>query len=180
MKKRRLIVTSITALRIVCAALIIVLALHHHWLVIFIILICGFITDFIDGRLARKWGIANAFGAFFDPFADKIITLTLLWLIVFHFRQPFYVVVAIIQSLYDLTTTTLRLIRKPGHTIVTSHIAKLKTATLMSGILLIMLGIIHTQTLWRQAGICLLSIATILAVTSLYKYVRGFSHSVPH
>lgn len=35
--------------------------------------IAGAITDFLDGRLARKWGITTDFGRLMDPLADKIL-----------------------------------------------------------------------------------------------------------
>ena len=31
------------------------------------------ITDFLDGYLARKWGLVSTFGRIADPFADKIV-----------------------------------------------------------------------------------------------------------
>ncbi len=36
------------------------------------------ITDWFDGYLARRWGVASAFGAFLDPVADKLMVSTAL------------------------------------------------------------------------------------------------------
>jgi phosphatidylglycerophosphate synthase len=33
-------------------------------------------TDFLDGYLARLWGVSSAFGAFIDPVADKVTNHT--------------------------------------------------------------------------------------------------------
>lgn len=38
-----------------------------------LLLIIAWLTDFFDGRIARKRGMQTNFGAFYDPFVDKIL-----------------------------------------------------------------------------------------------------------
>ncbi|MFO1077545.1 MAG: CDP-diacylglycerol--glycerol-3-phosphate 3-phosphatidyltransferase [Planctomycetota bacterium] len=42
------------------------------WVAFGLFLIAAF-TDFLDGYLARKWGMVTAFGRVADPFADKVL-----------------------------------------------------------------------------------------------------------
>ncbi|MBL8749892.1 MAG: CDP-diacylglycerol--glycerol-3-phosphate 3-phosphatidyltransferase [Planctomycetes bacterium] len=42
------------------------------WTAFVLFLIAAF-TDFLDGYLARKWGMVTAFGRVADPFADKVL-----------------------------------------------------------------------------------------------------------
>ncbi len=39
----------------------------------FVLFVCAVITDFLDGYLARRWGLTSTFGRIADPFADKIV-----------------------------------------------------------------------------------------------------------
>ena len=42
------------------------------WLAFGLFLLAA-VTDFLDGHLARKWGMVTAFGRVADPFADKVL-----------------------------------------------------------------------------------------------------------
>lgn len=39
------------------------------------IFIIAAVTDALDGRLARRWGVVSTFGRVMDPFADKVLVL---------------------------------------------------------------------------------------------------------
>jgi CDP-diacylglycerol--glycerol-3-phosphate 3-phosphatidyltransferase len=38
-----------------------------------LVFVLAVLTDFLDGYLARKWGLVSTFGRIADPFADKIV-----------------------------------------------------------------------------------------------------------
>jgi len=173
---RQSIVNVVTSARIICAVGIAYGIVSHHWWLAFLVTVIAFLSDYIDGWLARHWHVTSRFGAFFDPFADKVVTLTLIWLFVFHFHSVFYVVVAIILSAYDVTMTTLRLLPTTKRTITTSHIAKLKTTVLMLGLLCILVRLMVTasylQSLTGDIGNTLLGFAALLSIMSLNHYLR--------
>ncbi|KKR14927.1 MAG: CDP-diacylglycerol-glycerol-3-phosphate 3-phosphatidyltransferase [Candidatus Falkowbacteria bacterium GW2011_GWA2_39_24] len=50
------------------------------WLIlIFFILAC--LTDWLDGLLARRWQVVSDFGKIFDPLFDKVLTISLYFLL---------------------------------------------------------------------------------------------------
>ena len=57
-------------------------------------------TDFLDGYLARRWGLVSTFGRIADPFVDKIIICgSFIMLIeVSEFVRPWYAVVILFRE----------------------------------------------------------------------------------
>jgi CDP-diacylglycerol--glycerol-3-phosphate 3-phosphatidyltransferase len=72
------------------------------WIAFVLFLIAAF-TDFLDGYLARKWGMVTAFGRVADPFADKVLIAgSLVTLLQFHGAMlvltTWYVVIVIARE----------------------------------------------------------------------------------
>lgn len=59
-------------------AFLLVGSIPHNYLIALILFIVASITDFIDGRLARKYKQVTTYGKFLDPVADKILVLAAL------------------------------------------------------------------------------------------------------
>ncbi len=68
----------LTVLRLLaCPLLIYLFSISNNlWALIIFVLAC--LTDFFDGYLARKGSFKSNFGKIFDPFADKILIITML------------------------------------------------------------------------------------------------------
>lgn len=176
-----MIVTCFTLLRVVIALIILFfLWPNQAWIVIAILVAISFLTDLFDGMLARRWQVESNFGKIMDPLADKIICLTVLWLVASYFQTwPFWLG-AIIITLYDITTMTLRFATKRSTQPVAaaSKIAKLKTSILMISLVLLVLAIgddAGIRLLYgplKIGGTLLLAIACALSVWSLSYYLR--------
>lgn len=97
------------------------------------------ITDYLDGYLARKWGISSEFGEFMDPLADKILvgSAFISFTLIPDLRIPFWLVGLIL--LREVTVTLMRVaaVRK-RRPIATVYSGKLKTAWQMFSILYIL------------------------------------------
>ncbi len=97
------------------------------------------ITDWLDGRLARKYGVGSRLGQFLDPLADKVLVLGAFFLVPFlepigrgleapaGAWLPWLAIGAI--ALRDVAVTVLRSVyEKQGRPLRTSTAAKWKTA----------------------------------------------------
>ena len=97
------------------------------------------ITDWLDGRLAREYGVSSRLGQFLDPLADKVLVLGAFFLVPFlepigrglaapaGAWLPWAAIGAIAAR--DLAVTVLRSAReRAGKPLQTSSAAKWKTA----------------------------------------------------
>lgn len=67
-----------TSVRIAVAPAILALLLGRHWNVAAGLFLLAAGTDFIDGRLARRWEVTTKLGSFLDTTADKLLVSTTL------------------------------------------------------------------------------------------------------
>tara|TARA_B100000073_G_scaffold339725_1_gene338592 strand:- start:216 stop:746 length:531 start_codon:yes stop_codon:yes gene_type:complete len=75
----------ITLLRIFLSLPLIFFLENNNLNIVWILIIVGAVSDYLDGYLARKLKIKSKFGAIIDPLSDKIFTLIpLIWLCLFN------------------------------------------------------------------------------------------------
>ena len=77
-----------------------------------ILFILTAITDFIDGKIARKYNLITDFGKFMDPVADKFMVIGSLVCITVanEVLRPYMVWVSIIVIFRELAVTSIRLV----------------------------------------------------------------------
>ncbi len=95
------------------------------------------ITDYIDGKIAREQNLVTDFGKFLDPMADKILVLSaMICMIPYGLCNP---VVVIIVAAREFLVSSLRLVAaSQGIVIAAGKSGKLKTASQMLSIVLIL------------------------------------------
>ncbi|WLP85909.1 CDP-diacylglycerol--glycerol-3-phosphate 3-phosphatidyltransferase [Mycoplasma seminis] len=146
---------------------------------VLIVLIFGaaMITDFFDGRIARKQNLVTDFGIVWDPIADKAMTnLVLIYFGVINVL-PFWAVAIFI--LRDIIVDGVRMfLAKVGVSVAAGKLGKIKTLILSIGIcvtFLIIIWLPYTKFTTQYHFMYLINIpiyvALILSVISGIMYV---------
>jgi CDP-diacylglycerol---glycerol-3-phosphate 3-phosphatidyltransferase len=141
------------------------------------------ITDWLDGYLARKWGIVTILGKFLDPLADKLIVMAALIMLIPLDRVPAWAVFVILAR--ELIVSGIRSIASSeGIVIAASDLGKYKTIFQMIAIVGLLL---HYRYYWffgvqfdflypslHNAGIFVFYISLFLTVWSGGDYFVKF------
>ncbi len=107
------------------------------------VFILASLTDYIDGRLARKTGKITSFGKIMDPLADKLLVISALMIFVGAGRASPVAVMLIVAR--ELAVTSLRVVAiSEGKLIAAAKSGKWKTA---SQFVYIILMLLHIETL---------------------------------
>lgn len=129
-------------------------------------------TDWLDGYLARRRGQITALGQMMDPLADKLLTTAALVSLVWMELAAAWMVWVILCR--ELAVTVFRsLVHARGVSLLPSRLGKIKMATQVVAILLLMLG--NQLRLLYVLGTIALWIVLIVAVVSAVDYYRRYS-----
>lgn len=115
-----------------------------NWLVAALFLfVAAAITDLYDGLLARRNDQETDFGRFMDPLADKLLTLVafVYFIEIPELQWPAWLVVCLIGR--ELAVNSLRTLGANREKVLSSTTSgKYKTAFQMSGIALVLIGLV--------------------------------------
>jgi CDP-diacylglycerol--glycerol-3-phosphate 3-phosphatidyltransferase len=114
-----------TGLRVAACPAVMALVLGASYTVAAIVFVIAAATDWLDGRLARRWGVTTRLGAFLDTTADKLlVTTALIALVAVHRASP-WVTLAIVGR--EFTILGLRVaVESGGRRFKTSMLGKWK------------------------------------------------------
>ena len=95
-----------------------------------VIFIVASLTDMLDGKIARKYGLVTNFGKLMDPLADKVLVMSAMLCFVSAGLAPAWIVIVILTR--EFLVTSLRLIAAgEGTVIAADKWGKIKTVTQM-------------------------------------------------
>jgi len=91
-----------TSFRILASPVILGLLLNHDWTVAAVLFAIAAGTDWVDGRLARRWDVTTKLGSFLDTTADKLLVSTALLGLVAVGRASAWVALVIIAREFTI------------------------------------------------------------------------------
>ena len=144
----------LTVLRIGLTPLFLLLLFADTWYwrsLAFVVFSLASLTDFYDGKLAREGNQVTSLGRFLDPLADKILVSSALIALAVDKMVNFWLVLPIIGR--DVLITGMRLYGiSRGRQMVTSRLAKWKTAVQLITVLFVLFAIGLEETVGRFAA----------------------------
>lgn len=165
---------KITVLRIILVPVFMVLLYLGQtcWALAVYIIAC--ISDFVDGKIARKYNQITDFGKFMDPLADKMLVLAAMCYFVEVGLIPGWVVAVVL--LREFGVSGLRLLAvEQGIVIAAAWSGKIKT-----GVTMVALGVlILAGQPWFPAPEVIAVVCWLLIlITTLYSGIEYFAKNI--
>ena len=181
--------TKLTFLRLILAILIIILLLFPFYRVGFefktflyhsilidvryllsgLIFIIASITDYFDGKIARKNKQVTDFGKFSDAIADKVLVNSVL--IIFASQGFIPAIIPVVIIVRDIIVDAIRKnVAGKGVVQAAKMSGKIKTASLMLGIVLTFFYNLPFELIGLQISKFFLYFGTLMSVVSMVEY----------
>lgn len=134
-----------------------------------VIFLVASVTDFLDGKIARKRGLVTDFGKVMDAIADKVLVNGVLIVLACNDMIPAAIPVIIITR--DIFVDSIKMVAgSKGKAVGASVLGKLKTICMMCGLTLIFFYNLPFELIHLRVADGLLYIATILSIISGIQY----------
>ena len=137
------------------------------------------LTDFFDGKIARKYNLITNFGKFMDPLADKLLVSAALICLMELGRIDCWIVIIIISR--EFIISGFRLIAAEKNIVIAAGIwGKFKTAFTMVAVIVLM---VEQQLITLEitsgaaynvlhiTGLVLIYVSLLLTIVSLIDYI---------
>ena len=130
-----------------------------------ILFILASLTDYIDGQIARKCNQVSDFGKFLDPLADKLVTIAVMTMFCEWGRFPAWALMLVLTREFAVTGLRLVAVGK-GTVIAAGWSGKVKTASTMVGLCVLMVFPQNVYVLW--------TVVAVIVLTTVYSGVEYF------
>ncbi len=130
----------LSVLRLVGVPIFLWAILAEHDVIALVTLMLSGLSDYLDGKIARRFGLESRLGQLLDPFADRLYIATTLLGLALRDIIPWWLVILLVGREL-LLAAVLWWIRRYGHTGLPVHfVGKAATFNLLYAFPLLLLG----------------------------------------
>ena len=140
------------------------------------VFVIGALTDWLDGWIARRYGMYSAFGAFLDPVADKLTVAFALLLVVERHDTPFMALLSAVIIGREITISALReWMAEIGERrkVAVSQLGKVKTVLQIVGLSMMLYRAPLLSLPIYRVGVVLTELAAAATLVSMVAYLRA-------
>ncbi len=167
---------TLTMFRVMAVPLLIILLLYDNRVTAILaalVFSAAAITDYLDGYIARRYGLVSNLGKILDPLADKMLVSTAFIMMIPLERVPAWIVCIIIGR--ELAITGFRnIISDHGDDASASMLGKYKTGFQIAAIIPLLIHFPFFGVDFHTVGTLLLWIALVFTVWSGVDYIVRF------
>ena len=168
----RTVPNAITALRLLLLPVFVVLIVGEHYWSSMVVIAVVFLTDFVDGFVARRTHTTSELGAWLDPVADRltVIVVVLAFWLGGLLSWPVFVLIL----LPDVVLSLVALIAFGGASFPVTWVGKVRTALIFVGLLMLLVGVAVVAQ-WRgsEGGDGPEALGQLLVVVSSFVLLLG-------
>jgi len=135
----RTVPNAITLVRLLLLPVFIVLIVDEHYWSSMVVIAIVFLTDFVDGFVARRTGAISELGKWLDPVADRLTVIAVVAAFALGGLLSWPVFVLIL--LPDVLLSIVSLVAFGGASFPVTWIGKIRTAFIFTGLLLLLVGV---------------------------------------
>ena len=185
--KLTLVRCALTPIFLAC----VIIEFPFHYAVALLVFIVASLTDYFDGKIARKRGLVTNMGKFLDPLADKALTTAAFIGFVHMFNSRSLPWALFLILIREFAVTSVRLLAaKDGVVVAASFAGKLKTVMQMVAIIYMLafrqavrIRVVrdaiggNTGVMWvSRIGLALIWLSVIATVVSGIQYIWKLRH----
>ena len=168
------LINLLTLTRIFIAIIIFgLLMLQKYYLLSFVLFFIAGITDYIDGKLARKYNASSQVGEILDPIADKILIVFLLFGLALNLSSFLIGFLGSLIISREIWVSALRDYNSRNNNERATkviYIAKIKTTIQIFTISIYLLGLAFSKMLLIIIGDLFLVISTLITIYTGFLY----------
>ncbi|MBR3383341.1 MAG: CDP-alcohol phosphatidyltransferase family protein [Clostridia bacterium] len=166
----------LTLMRVAMVFVFIWFFIKESYAVCLYIYIAAFVTDVLDGFLARKFNWVSDFGKLVDPFADKAMLITALVCLAVAGAFPIYLLIVMAVKELLMIIGGLILLKKKKVTVYADYWGKAATGLFFLSITLSLVKLAYASAIPAWLLTALYVCAICVSVFSLfhYAYKGGF------